>query len=704
MEKRKSLKKVSAENRLTLAQKELKRLGDALKRFEMAAEQSAVGIIIADIKGIIQFVNKAWADMHGFGINELNNKHLADFIVSEKNKINKNDFMENVIHSGYYQDETIHKKKDGTEFPMLTTVTLLRDEKGIPVGFAENSQDISKRKSAEKALHDNEEKYRSLHENALVGMVTADRRGGIIGINELASKMLGYPSKEEVISKVNICDVFSDVDAREDFFANIFEKGQIIDYETRLFNKEGEHFWAEVSFKWYKDEGFIDGILIDISKRKNAEERIYNLTYYDQLTKLPNKEFFKTRIQNEILKIQRRNTGNIFAVMCLGINSFKSINTIYGPEVGDILLTEIAHRLSSNVYDKDMVSRFDGDKFMILFSDIASRDDAGELIKKITEIFSDVFKIDDNHFTIGASMGICIYPEDGITSEIIIKNSEAAMFMAKEQGKVTHFFDPKLNEEVVIRFQLEKELQQAIADNEFIAFFQPKVMYDGDIVGMESLIRWNSSNRGLVLPYQFISIAERNSLITEIGNIILEQACTFNKRWQKMGYKPLRVSVNLSPFQFSQKNLVNDIKRILKRTDLEPKWLEIEITESGIFKNEKESIEKMFEIHKLGISISIDDFGTGYSSLSKLKDYPIDILKIDKSIIDGIPASKTSSIITTTIIDLAHNLGFSVVAEGVEKKDQLDFLVFHKCDQFQGYYFSKPVSPDEFEKKLKYNK
>jgi diguanylate cyclase (GGDEF)-like protein/PAS domain S-box-containing protein len=704
MNKRKSLKKVPSDNRLLLAEKELKRIGDALKRFEMAAEQSLTGIIIADINGIIQFVNKAWADMHGFSIKELINKHLDEFIVSENNSVNKKDFIANIINMGSYQDETIHKKKDGTEFPMLTTVSLLRDENGIPAGFAENSHDISRRRSAEKALHDNEVKYRSLHENALVGMVTTDSRGEIIAINELANKMLGYSSKEELVSKINIRDIFADIHARDAFFTNIFEKGQIIDYETRLINKNREIFWADVSFKWYENEGFIDGVIIDISKRKNAEERIYNLTYYDQLTKLPNKEFFKTRIQNEILKTNRRNTGNIFAVMCLGINSFKSINTIYGPEVGDILLIEIAHRLSNCVYDKDVVSRFDGDKFMILFSDIASRDDAGELIKKTTEIFSNVFKIEDNHFTISASMGVCIYPEDGVTPEIIIKNSEAAMYMAKEQGNVTHFFDPKLNEEVVIRFQLEKELQQAIANDEFVAYFQPKVKYDGDIVGMESLIRWNSTRRGFVLPYQFIPIAERNSLITEIGNIILEQACSHNKKWQRMGFKPLRVSVNLSPFQFSQKNLVSEIKRIIKKTELEPEWLEIEITESGIFKNEKESIEKMNEIHKLGISISIDDFGTGYSSLSKLKDYPIDILKIDKSIIDGIPASKTSSIITTTIIDLAHNLGFNVVAEGVERKEQLDFLVFHKCDQFQGYYFSKPISPEEFEKKLKFNK
>ncbi len=557
--------------------------------------------------------------------------------------------------------------------------------------------DITARKQADEAIRKSEKEYKSLFNNALIGIITTNAKTKITAINELGYKMLGYLSREDVIDKLVMADICVLPTARNEISKILSEKCELTDYETQFKRADGTTFWCEVSARYYPDEEKVESTFIDISKRKDAEERIHSLTYYDQLTKLPNKDLFKSYIESEIQKANKKRRGGIFAVMCLGINKFKNINNVYGTDMGDSMLKKVAQRLEGSVYEKDKVSRFDGDKFMILFSEIASRDDAGGLVKKIDDVFSEPFIINNIKFQINASMGVCLYPVDGSTAELLLENSEATMYMAKERGISSLFFDAQLNTQVMKRLQLERELIKAIDKSEFIAHYQPRVVSDGSIVGMESLIRWQSPKRGLVPPLEFIPHMERNGMIVDIGKFILHQSCIQNKQWQEMGYESMRVSVNLSVYQFSQPDLVNTIVKILKETGLNPKWLELEITESGIMENEKDSIEKLNEIQKIGISVSIDDFGTGYSSLSKLKDYPIDTLKIDKSFIDHIPSDTNSATIVTTIIDLAHNLGFNVVAEGVEKKEQVDFLITHGCDHFQGYYFSKPLPSKKFE-------
>lgn len=431
-----------------------------------------------------------------------------------------------------------------------------------------------------------------------------------------------------------------------------------------------------------------------------SEEKAAFYETHDTVTKLPNRETFINILDIEVKKaLNRKQT---FAVMCIGIDKFKNINNMYTHGFGDKLLRVIGERLEKALRQNDSLCRFSGDKFVLLFSDLSRMEDVFGIVKKMFHVINEPFNVEKSIMKITSSIGICLYPNDGGNGDVLLKNSETAMYTAKDSGRNTYrLFNEKMNSEMISRMKMEKELQEAINKDEFVAYYQPKVDHSGLIIGMESLIRWNSPEKGLIPPYQFIPVAEKTGMIVDIGKTILMKSCMQNKKWQMQGYAPKKVAVNLSPFELKQFGLIANIADTVKRSGLDPQWLELEITESGIMENEKEAIKILTNIHEMGISISIDDFGTGYSSLSKLKDYPIDTLKIDKIFVDNLPNDKKSVTIVTSIIDLAHNLGFKVVAEGVEKQEQLEFLKSYNCDQFQGYYFSKPVSTEDFEMKLK---
>jgi diguanylate cyclase (GGDEF)-like protein len=387
--------------------------------------------------------------------------------------------------------------------------------------------------------------------------------------------------------------------------------------------------------------------------------------------------------------------------MCLDIDRFKHVNEIYGTNRGDELLIRVSLTLKNMVREDDFVTRMEGNRFLILFSDIGDTDGIMEVVKKIKTIFSQPFRIQEMDITISVSMGIAIHPMDGSTDEELIRNSERALFMAKSRDNRYHFFDAKLNSELLENIKLEKELGEAIRHDQFIIHYQPKVKGTGSICGMEALVRWQSPERGLVYPGNFIPIAERTGMINPIGRMIFATVCRQIKALEYSFPKDFRVGINLSPVHFSQTDLIETISDIIKDSGINPSLIEVEITESGIMLDEEESIRKLQALNEMGIAISIDDFGTGYSSMSKLRDYPVDILKIDKSFIQRLPEDAKSVTIATAIIDMAHNLGFKVVAEGIEKEDQLDFLKESGCDFHQGYLFGRPMPLEELMKLLK---
>ncbi len=460
---------------------------------------------------------------------------------------------------------------------------------------------------------------------------------------------------------------------------------------------------VEAAVSNYLHNPDIGGILMtlrDVTKQKKAEERALFYEYFDPLTKLPNRESFTRDVDRNITIATNR--GRVFGIMALGLDRFKLVNDMYGTKTGDEVLKCSADALRNSFRNDDIVSRYRGDKFFVLFPDIKSQDHIKEIIAKARAAFIDPFKIGlGQELRLSASMGVAFYPNDGKDAAELVRNAETALYMAKESGHDGYrLFDARLNGELLERQRIESDMGQAIGEQRFVPFFQPKVDRLGFIVGAEALVRWRLATGEIKGPAAFIDVAERSGNIDRIGSQVILKTCQIAASWSEQGLPEIPISINLSPRQFGQESLVDDIKAIIETTGVDPRRLEFEITESGIMTNERESIGKLLELKELGAAISIDDFGTGYSSFSKLKDYPVDTVKMDKSFIDPLPSDRKAAIIASAIVDLAHTLSFSVVAEGVENREQLDFLDTIFCDQFQGYLFSRPVPEPDFRRLL----
>lgn len=674
-----------------------------------------------DADGIFTFINKRVTELSGYTIKEIQGSNVTNYLEKDNTDMKDDDITNSLYSKNYSGVRFNFRTKSGALLPVNIYTNQIYIN-GVPSGMRGIAVDVTSLIKAERAIRESEEKFRSMIESSSEVIAIVDTNGTLTYLSQSLIRITGYHPEE--LLETQAFDLIHDDDRERIlnlFNSAIREKIKHVIVGFRYKHKSGKWLYVEATATNLVDDPKINGLLLNMrdvtdrkkaeDDRKKAEEKAIYHELHDPMTGLPNREMLFKRIDSEILKAQtnrrkkEKSKDHMFAVMCLGLDKFKNINDMYGPTIGDKLLKKIGSRLKKIFRDNDLVSRLSGDRFMILFSDISGQDDIAEIVQKTFEVFTDSFVIGDNDFKITSSIGVCLYPNDGYNKELLIKNSESAMYLAKEEGRNTYrLFDAKMNAEMLYRLRIEKDLEKAIVQNKLQPYFQPKVSMDGAIKGMESLIRWIPSNEEEpVLPSMFIPIAEKNGIIINIGHLMLFQACSLNKKWQDAGYPKVPISINISCVQFKQHNLVLNIKDVLRQTGLSPEYLELEITESGIMENEELSIRKLNEIHDMGVKISIDDFGTGYSSLSKLKDYPVDTLKIDRSFIKNLPCDKKSSTLTTTIIDLAHNLGFDVVAEGVETKEQLDFLIKHNCDYFQGYYFSKPVPASEFEAKLKNN-
>ncbi|MFC1669362.1 EAL domain-containing protein [Spirochaetota bacterium] len=678
--------------------------GIIVNKYRDILEAIKEGYYEVDLNGYFTFANEALGTILGISKDELIGKSFKKYLDNDTSRMIEEN--SNLVFKSSGKGSIVELniiKSDKTKRYVEASVDLLYDSNGYKIGFKGTLRDRTEKVLVHDDIEAGEIRYKRLYDNSLVGMITIDiTTSKIVESNSFCFKMFGFNKKEEFIGNVHFNDLCFEPGDIKGLFKKSKGEIEVFDKELQFRRKDGSLFWAEIRASIYPEELKIDCIIIDISKRKIAEETVLDLTFYDRLTQLPNKEMFPTFIQTEIMRARKNSGSYLFAVMCIGIDHFKDINNVYGLKYGDQILLDVSRRLNDVVIKKeDKISRSDGDKFLVLFSNLKKADDAALLINNIRKVFQTPFKYNNQKIDLSSSIGVCLYPKDGDDSDSLIFNSEIAMYIAKEIGRNTyHLFDTELNSRILEQFKFERELRGAIVDSEFVPFFQPKFDRHGKINGMESLARWITKDNGIISPLKFIPIAEKNGLIMDIGYYILKRSCEQNKKWQDMGFDPISVAVNISPYQFKQPDLLDNIEKILGETGLESKWLELEITESGIIENEKDSIDKLASMRERGFSITIDDFGTGYSSLSKLQDYPIDTLKIDKSFIDNIVGNEKTAAIAKYIINLAHDLGFKVVAEGVETKEQLDFLVHHGCDAYQGFYFSKPLPPEIFERKM----
>lgn len=421
------------------------------------------------------------------------------------------------------------------------------------------------------------------------------------------------------------------------------------------------------------------------------KDHLVNLTYYDSLTALPNRVYFNETLNKTLNHASRHK--KIMAVLLIDLDRFRHINDAFGHSTGDLVLMEVAKRFKTTLRAGDVIARMDGDEFIILLSDIEHAKFASFVAEKIVQCTPLPMVVDNHAITLTASIGISVYPTDGNSLEDLQRNAAKAMHQAKEAGSgVFHYFTKAMNLEAHKHIQLEVALKKAISNHEFILHYQPKLnLSDGSIEGVEALIRWDNPEVGLITPSEFIPLAEETGLILKIGEWALREACQTNQAWQTQGYEPITVAVNLSAKQFQHPNIAELVKNILAESGMDPKYLELEITETAVMEDVDAAITKLNDIQKMGVRISIDDFGTGYTSISYLKKFPINTLKIDQSFIKDIPGDANNTAITSAVIALAHTLGMKVVAEGVETAEQLQYLADNACDIVQGYYLSRPL-------------
>lgn len=440
------------------------------------------------------------------------------------------------------------------------------------------------------------------------------------------------------------------------------------------------------------------GIINKIFNEINGYQKdLTKQAHYDALTGLPNRVLFQKQVNDLIDSIKNDKNNKAFAVLFIDLDRFKIINDTMGHSTGDSLLKEVAIRLENCLPEKAIVSRFGGDEFTVLFNDIKSKDLVHELAQKINETILKPFSLKNNEYYISTSIGISMYPLDGGNSELLIKNSDIAMYKAKESGKSNYvFYQNEFNHQPIRRLQLENNIRKALELEEFQVYYQPKIkMPSEEIGGMEALIRWSHPEMGTISPAEFIPLAEETGLINPIGKWVLREACRQNKKWQEEGLPPVVMAINISAYQFHYGSLVQTVTEVLRETGLAGEWVELELTESLLINNEEYVLKSIESLKKLGIKISIDDFGTGYSSLSYLKRFPIDTIKIDRSFIKDIVNNKEMKSITKAIITMGHGLDCKLVAEGVETEEQKALLKHYKVDQIQGYYYSAAVSTEQ---------
>lgn len=430
-------------------------------------------------------------------------------------------------------------------------------------------------------------------------------------------------------------------------------------------------------------------------------EMIQYMTYYDPLTDLPNRGLFDKQLKLA-LSHAKRNEEEV-AIMVVGLDRFKNINDTFGHDIGDQLLRGVADKLKNCVEEEDVVSRIGGAEFTILLPEITKDKSPSKIAQEILYEMNKSWEVNGNEFHTTASIGIAYYPDDGTDATTLLKNGDAALHRVKEQGGNHYqFYTPSMNEKLMEQFDLDKDLHKALRNEELLVYYQPKVEADTrKTIGMEALIRWKHSQKGMISPGTFIPLAEENGCILSIGEWVLRTACKQNKIWQEKGYEPVAVAVNISARQFQQPDFIDVVKKILKETKLDPQYLELEITESIAVEDIEHTIEVLNQLKEMNIQIAMDDFGTGYSSLSYLKRFAIDNLKIDQSFVRDIISNKNDQEIASTIIAMGNSLNLKVTAEGVETEEQLEFLKEENCKYIQGYLFSKPVPAEEFEKMIK---
>ncbi|WP_116473832.1 putative bifunctional diguanylate cyclase/phosphodiesterase [Zobellella maritima] len=542
------------------------------------------------------------------------------------------------------------------------------------------------------------------------GILSLDMQGRVTFANPAAKRLLGYQDDELLgihFAEVQGIEIASLPFEQSDIHLACLARRSMQDDQQWFQRRDGERFPVEFTASPINDQGpDCPGMVLvfqDISKRKRTEQQLAYLAQYDPLTGLANRDMFLKLLHQAISRSDRHQHS--LALLFLDLDRFKQVNDTQGHEAGDELLKQAAQRLQSRIRDGDTISRLGGDEFTVILEEIGESRGPAIVAQKLIDALSEPFMIKGNEIFIGTSVGIALYPNSADNAQALLKCADMAMYQAKAHGRNNfQFFTSQMQHRVTRALDLENRLRHALDRQELLLHYQPQVdIASGQIIGLEALLRWQPEGQPMVLPGQFISIAEETGLIVPIGEWVLRSACTQIQQWHASGLlaQNVSVSVNLSVRQLENKSLLTTLEKILRETRLKPSQLELEITESAVMKDPEVAVNVLRNINQQGIQVSLDDFGTGYSSLSYLKMLPLDVLKIDRSFVNDIGGDPSHEAILKAIVSLSKNLNLRVVAEGVETEAQLTFLRQLHCHSIQGYFVSKPKSAEQIEELLR---
>lgn len=646
-------------------------------------------ILLFDLKGRFEAFNQSVNEFYGYSNEELLHKDFTPLIFPEHLEHTLYHF--NLAATGItttYTTSAFHKSGYIMDLK-VKNIPIFVDQK--IVGVFGIIKDITDSKRAKEALLEAESKYRSLVEQSLMGVyIYQDNR--LVYVNQRIAEILGYT--EDEVYKLKLSDYVFEEDiplVTENISKRLNEEVQSVRYEYRAIRKDGTMAYLEIhgSVSIFRGKNAVIGTVIDITERKRSVETIRYMAYYDDLTGLPN----SNSLNEELKELVGRRSET--AVLLLELERLKTIKDTVGQATGNSLVMLASERIKQVIDKDDILTRWQEDKFVILLPN-SNHDRIVQTAQDILAVLAQPLKNTQHDVYVNPSMGISMYPGDGDTTETLLDMANSALHYAKKHGNNSFdFYNPDLYGKSRENLELEMDLYRAVELGELSLHYQPQFnLSTGEFIGNEALIRWNHPIRGMISPLQFIPIAEETGLIISIGEWVLRTACVQNKTWQLDGYPPMMISVNLSSRQFLQTNLVEVVEKILAETELDAKYLDLEITESMTMDVER-TINTLQALKKLGVKISIDDFGTGYSSLYYLKEFPIDRLKIDQSFIRDCHHDRSNATIVKTIISMAHHLDIQVIAEGVEIKEHLDFLQQNLCDEVQGYLLSKPLPAEE---------
>lgn len=653
----------------------------------------ADGIVTTDMGGVILSFNTAAERIFGYSAAEATG-HTLDILMDKGMARMHDRFMRHYQHSEEsvtigLTREVSAKRKDGSLFPIEIAITEMPTDDGLH--FIGIIRDITERKQSEEQLRLAERIFESNNE----AIVITDSEARILRVNEAFGRITGY-TDDEVIGKTP--RILSSGKHDKEFFRKMWGRIMSIGHwQGEIWNKRksGEMYpeWLSISAVKDKQDGIINfvGIFSDITEKKAAEERIFHMAHHDALTGLFNRTMFDLDLNDAIEHSYAG--GNNLAILYIDLDHFKKVNDTLGHPVGDELLKIIANRLMDALRASDVVCRIGGDEFIVLLKNITHPQFSGNVAKSLIEKIMQPIELEGRELFVGASIGIATYPQDAANADQLVRNADAALFRAKQQGRNNYqFYSNEMNARAMERLDMETKLRHALENDEFILHFQPQLdLQESRITGVEALIRWIHPKLGLVPPLEFISLLEETGLIIAVGEWVLSKACERAMAWRQAGLGDIRIAVNISPHQFQYSDIVSAISSALDRSGLPHGLLELEITEGSIMSDADNNIRRLHQVTAMGVQLAIDDFGTGYSSLAYLKRFPINALKVDQSFVRNMHIDDSDKNIVAAIASLGKSLGLRIIAEGVEEAEQLKLLKVYGCEEAQGYYISHPL-------------